>query len=212
MNWPVQMVAGIAILFFGFDQGVMSGVNESKDYLRLMGTASGLNGKGSSRDSAAVGSLWFQQTNHDRYQVSRWTPSLSITATLKTSRHLLWHTSSIAQSGTTTKGLPFFFERPIRSAGRVTPRDTGRYGGPFHRSAVDDPNLLLYWDIRYRRNSLNTTALFTFKEPAAPDNPDARSLELFKYVWRLAELQALGLSSFYPPVAYPHERPLDIDG
>ncbi|CDR99070.1 hypothetical protein [Sporisorium scitamineum] len=54
MNWPVQMVAGIAILFFGFDQGVMSGVNESKDYLRLMGTASGLNGKGSSRDSAAT--------------------------------------------------------------------------------------------------------------------------------------------------------------
>lgn len=35
----------------------MSGVNKSKDYLRQMGTASGLNGKETSRDSAAVGGV-----------------------------------------------------------------------------------------------------------------------------------------------------------
>lgn len=35
----------------------MSGVNESKDYLRLMGTASGVNGKETERDSAAIGGI-----------------------------------------------------------------------------------------------------------------------------------------------------------
>lgn len=39
------------------DQGVMSGVNESKDYLRLMGTDSGVNGKETQRDSATVGGI-----------------------------------------------------------------------------------------------------------------------------------------------------------
>lgn len=39
------------------DQGVMSGVNESKDYLRLMGTASGVDGKETERDSAAIGGI-----------------------------------------------------------------------------------------------------------------------------------------------------------
>lgn len=57
MKWLVQVVAGIAVLFFGFDQGVMSGVNESKDYLRLMGTASGINGNETERDSAAIGGI-----------------------------------------------------------------------------------------------------------------------------------------------------------
>ncbi|GAC94853.1 sugar transporter [Pseudozyma hubeiensis SY62] len=57
MKWAVQIVAGVAILFFGYDQGVMSSVNESKDYLRLMGTASGVNGKQTERDSAAVGGI-----------------------------------------------------------------------------------------------------------------------------------------------------------
>ncbi|EST08802.1 General substrate transporter [Kalmanozyma brasiliensis GHG001] len=57
MKWAVQLVAGIAILFFGFDQGVMSGVNESKDYLRLMGTASGVDGNETERDSAAIGGI-----------------------------------------------------------------------------------------------------------------------------------------------------------
>lgn len=57
MTWAVQMVAGIAVMFFGFDQGVMSGVNESKDYLRLMGTDSGVNGSQTERDSAAIGGI-----------------------------------------------------------------------------------------------------------------------------------------------------------
>lgn len=87
MKWSVQVVAGIAVLFFGFgkwsviqasertecnliaqcifflptimfaDQGVMSGVNESKDYLRLMGTASGVDGNETQRDSAAIGGI-----------------------------------------------------------------------------------------------------------------------------------------------------------
>ncbi|KAJ1017773.1 hypothetical protein NDA16_005091 [Ustilago loliicola] len=51
MKWAVQVVAGIAVLFFGF------GVNESKDYLRLMGTASGVNGSETERDSAAIGGI-----------------------------------------------------------------------------------------------------------------------------------------------------------
>lgn len=87
MKWSVQVVAGIAVLFFGFgkwsaiqaseptecnliaqcvfflptimfaDQGVMSDVNESKDYLRLMGTASGVDGNETQRDSAAIGGI-----------------------------------------------------------------------------------------------------------------------------------------------------------
>lgn len=57
MKWAVQIVAGIAVAFFGFDQGVMSGVNESADYLRLMGTASGVTGSETNRDSAAIGGI-----------------------------------------------------------------------------------------------------------------------------------------------------------
>ncbi len=44
-------------MFFGYDASVMSLVNTNKDYLTLMGAASGSN-----RDSAAIGglvSLWF---------------------------------------------------------------------------------------------------------------------------------------------------------
>ena len=33
----VCAVAGISIFFFGYDQGVMGGVNTTRDYARLMG-------------------------------------------------------------------------------------------------------------------------------------------------------------------------------
>ncbi|KAA1083698.1 hypothetical protein PGT21_004248 [Puccinia graminis f. sp. tritici] len=32
MTWAVNIVAGIAIMFYGFDQGVMSGVNNTINY------------------------------------------------------------------------------------------------------------------------------------------------------------------------------------
>ncbi|KAI9689541.1 MAG: hypothetical protein M1822_010192 [Bathelium mastoideum] len=57
MMFAVLAIAGCAIMFFGYDASVMSQVNTNKDYLRLMGAASG-----SDRDSAAVGgivSVWF---------------------------------------------------------------------------------------------------------------------------------------------------------
>lgn len=53
----ILLLAGCAIMFFGYDASVMSLVNTNKDYLRLMGAASGSKG-----DSAAIGglvSLWF---------------------------------------------------------------------------------------------------------------------------------------------------------
>lgn len=33
----INCVAALSILFFGYDQGMMSGVNNSKDYIDLMG-------------------------------------------------------------------------------------------------------------------------------------------------------------------------------
>ncbi|OAA60602.1 low-affinity glucose transporter HXT3 [Niveomyces insectorum RCEF 264] len=51
------LLAGLAIMFFGYDSSVMSQVNTNEDYLRHMGTDSG-----SGRDAAAIGglvSLWF---------------------------------------------------------------------------------------------------------------------------------------------------------
>lgn len=33
----INCVAGLSILFFGYDQGMMAGVNNSKDYIDLMG-------------------------------------------------------------------------------------------------------------------------------------------------------------------------------
>ncbi|KEF59375.1 uncharacterized protein A1O9_04219 [Exophiala aquamarina CBS 119918] len=55
--WVILAVSGCAILFFGYDAGVMALVNVNPDYLRNMGTTSG-----TSRDAAANGglvSLWF---------------------------------------------------------------------------------------------------------------------------------------------------------
>ncbi|KAJ9144115.1 MFS monosaccharide transporter [Pleurostoma richardsiae] len=57
MVYAILGLAGMSILFFGYDASVMSQVNSNPDYLRLMGTNSG-----SGRDAAAVGglvSLWF---------------------------------------------------------------------------------------------------------------------------------------------------------
>ena len=57
MMYAVLCLAGLSILFFGYDASVMSQVNTNKDYLTLMGAASGSN-----RDAAAVGgivSVWF---------------------------------------------------------------------------------------------------------------------------------------------------------
>lgn len=33
----VNLVAGLSIFFFGYDQGVMAGVNITRDYVKLMG-------------------------------------------------------------------------------------------------------------------------------------------------------------------------------
>jgi hypothetical protein len=55
--YAILSLAGCAIMFFGYDASVMSLVNTNKNYLYLMGAASG-----SKRDSAAIGglvSLWF---------------------------------------------------------------------------------------------------------------------------------------------------------
>jgi hypothetical protein len=57
MMYTILSLAGCAIMFFGYDASVMSLVNTNKNYLHLMGAASG-----SKRDSAAIGglvSLWF---------------------------------------------------------------------------------------------------------------------------------------------------------
>jgi MFS family permease len=57
MVYSILALAGISIMFFGYEASVMSQVNSNPDYLRLMGADSG-----SGRDAAAVGglvSLWF---------------------------------------------------------------------------------------------------------------------------------------------------------
>lgn len=57
MMYAILCLAGLSILFFGYDSTVMSQVNTNPDYLRLMGADSG-----SDRDSAAIGgivSIWF---------------------------------------------------------------------------------------------------------------------------------------------------------
>lgn len=57
MCYAILFLAGISIMFFGYDASVMSQVNTNPDYLRLMGADSG-----STRDAAAVGglvSVWF---------------------------------------------------------------------------------------------------------------------------------------------------------
>jgi hypothetical protein len=57
MVYLILLLAGTAIMFFGYDASVMSLVNTNEDYLTLMGVASG-----SDRDSAAIGglvSVWF---------------------------------------------------------------------------------------------------------------------------------------------------------
>ena len=33
----INLVAGLSIFFFGYDQGVMGGVNGNRDYARIMG-------------------------------------------------------------------------------------------------------------------------------------------------------------------------------
>jgi hypothetical protein len=47
----ILLLAGVSIMFFGYDSSCMSQVDTNSDYLRLMGTDSS-----SARDSAAVGS------------------------------------------------------------------------------------------------------------------------------------------------------------
>lgn len=57
MMYAVLLLAGTAIMFFGYDASVMSQVNSNKDYLRLMHLEGGTSG-----DSAFIGgivSIWF---------------------------------------------------------------------------------------------------------------------------------------------------------
>ena len=57
MMYAILSLAGCAILFFGYDAGVMALVNTNSDYKTHMGAAGGSN-----RDAAAIGglvSLWF---------------------------------------------------------------------------------------------------------------------------------------------------------
>lgn len=54
------LLAGVSILFFGYDASVMSQVNTNQNYLDLMGVPNAT--KGSNGDTAAVGglvSVWF---------------------------------------------------------------------------------------------------------------------------------------------------------
>jgi MFS family permease len=60
MMYLVLLLAGVSILFFGYDASVMSQVNTNQNYLDLMGVPSTT--KGSNGDAAAVGglvSVWF---------------------------------------------------------------------------------------------------------------------------------------------------------
>ena len=55
--YAILFLAGISIMFFGYDASVMSQVNTNPNYLKLMGAAGG-----SDRDSATVGgivSVWY---------------------------------------------------------------------------------------------------------------------------------------------------------
>lgn len=54
MVWAARLFAGIAILFFGYDQGVMGGVTEVNEMRVLMGVASNPQTK---RDAAALGGI-----------------------------------------------------------------------------------------------------------------------------------------------------------
>ncbi|KAI7959791.1 hypothetical protein MJO29_004859 [Puccinia striiformis f. sp. tritici] len=56
MTWAVNIVAGIAIMFYGFDQGVMSGVNNTVNYQEKMGIFSQPQTEG---DAAKIGGLVF---------------------------------------------------------------------------------------------------------------------------------------------------------
>ena len=56
----VLLLAGISILFFGYDASVMSQVNTNQNYLNLMGAPNALTGNNG--DAALVGglvSIWF---------------------------------------------------------------------------------------------------------------------------------------------------------
>ncbi|KAG1870516.1 hypothetical protein C8R48DRAFT_597099 [Suillus tomentosus] len=53
-NWANNLLAGLAILFYGYDQGVMSQVNLNEDYLKLMGIYPTT---GNSRNLAALGGI-----------------------------------------------------------------------------------------------------------------------------------------------------------
>ena len=60
MMYAVLLLAGMSILFFGYDASVMSQVNTNQNYLDLMGVPNAT--KGSNSDAAAVGglvSVWF---------------------------------------------------------------------------------------------------------------------------------------------------------
>jgi MFS family permease len=60
MMYLVLLLAGVSILFFGYDASVMSQVNTNQNYLELMGVPNAT--KGSNGDAAAVGglvSVWF---------------------------------------------------------------------------------------------------------------------------------------------------------
>ncbi|KAH9468458.1 hypothetical protein Pst134EA_009002 [Puccinia striiformis f. sp. tritici] len=54
MTWAVNIVAGIAIMFYGFDQGVMSGVNNTVNYQEKMGIFSQPQTEG---DAAKIGGI-----------------------------------------------------------------------------------------------------------------------------------------------------------
>jgi MFS family permease len=60
MMYLILLLAGVSILFFGYDASVMSQVNTNQNYLDLMGFPNAT--KGSNTDAAAVGglvSVWF---------------------------------------------------------------------------------------------------------------------------------------------------------
>ena len=60
MMYAVLLLAGVSIMFFGYDASVMSQVNTNQNYLDLMGVPNAT--KGSNGDAAAVGglvSVWF---------------------------------------------------------------------------------------------------------------------------------------------------------
>ncbi|KAG0151084.1 hypothetical protein CROQUDRAFT_37230 [Cronartium quercuum f. sp. fusiforme G11] len=54
MTWALNLIAGIAIMFYGFDQGVMSGVNNTPNYQSRMGIFSHPQ---TDNDSAKIGGI-----------------------------------------------------------------------------------------------------------------------------------------------------------